>query len=140
MSVELLDEAMKAQLAVEWERFRKAFSQAGEIGELNLGEWRIAAERDRKGLPPAVSFAAVQRLLTLEKSGLRGQAFRGGEETKDPTMRQAAQAQAHEGRVQDADHSEVYAAMAYYAGRRVGLTEGPAAGVGGAPGHLMTGR
>src|SRR2546425_9416918 len=113
MSVELLDEAMKAQLAVEWERFRKAFSQAGEIGELNLEEWRIAAERDRKGLPPAVSFAAVQRLLTLEKSGLRGQAFRGGGGTKEPTMRQAAQGPAPEVLVQGAEHSEVYAAMGY---------------------------
>jgi len=139
MSVELLDEAMKAQLAVEWERFRKAFSQAGEIGELNLEEWRIAAECDRKGLPTAVSFVAVQRLLTLEKSGLRGQAFRGGEETKDPTMRQAAQAQAHEVRIQDADHSEVYAAMAYYAGRRLGLTEVQAAVLGDATAYLMTG-
>jgi len=139
MSGALLDEAMKAQLAVEWERFRKAFSQAGEIGELNLEEWRIVAERDRKGLPPAVSFVAVQRLLTLEKSGLRGQAFRGGEETKDPTMRQAAQAQAHEVRIQDADHSEVYAAMAYYAGRRLGLTEVQAAVLGDATAYLMTG-
>src|SRR2546428_12798220 len=84
MSVELLDEAMKAQLAVEWERFRKAFSQAGEIGELNLEEWRIAAERDRKGLPPAVSFAAGQRLLTLGESGPRGEAFPGGGGNQGP--------------------------------------------------------
>src|SRR2546425_504904 len=128
MSGELLDEAMKAQLAVEWERFRKAFSQAGEIGELNLEEWRIVAERDRKGLPPAVSFVAVQRLLPLEKSGLRGQAFRGGGETKDPTMRQAAQAPAPEVPIQDADHNGGYAAMADYAGGRVSLAQGLAAG------------
>src|SRR5437660_10811763 len=107
MSSGLLDEAMKAQLAVEWERFRKAFSQAGDIGALNLEEWRIVAERDRKGLPPAVSVAAVQGPGTLEKSGLRGQAIRGGEETKDPTTRQAGQAQAHEVRLQAAGHSEV---------------------------------
>src|SRR5207247_10051908 len=60
VSIELLDEAMKAQLAVEWERFRKAFSQAGEIGELNLEERRIVAARERKGLPTAGSFGAVQ--------------------------------------------------------------------------------
>src|SRR3989449_10253444 len=92
MSGALLDEAMKAQLAVEWERFRKAFSQAGEIGELNLEEWRIVAERDRKGLPPPVSFVAVQRLPTLEKAGLRGQAFRGGGGDKGPTHPQGAPA------------------------------------------------
>src|SRR2546428_11956311 len=112
MSGALLDEAMKAQLAVEWERFKKAFSQAGEIGELNLEEWRIVAERDRKGLPTAVSFVAVQRGLPLGKAGLRGEAFRGGGENKEPPMRQAAQAQAHEDRVQDADHSEGDAAQA----------------------------
>src|SRR2546426_11387101 len=54
-------------------------------------------------------------------------------------MRQAAQAQAHEVRIQDADHSEVYAAMAYYAGRRLGLTEGRAAVLGDATAYLMTG-
>src|SRR3989442_3133873 len=112
MSGALLDEAMKAQLAVEWERFRKAFSQAGEIGELNLEEWRIVAERDRKGLPTAVSFVAVQRPLTLEKAGLRGQAFRGGGGTKDPTMRQGAPTQAHEDPIQDAGYSEVDAGLA----------------------------
>src|SRR2546425_13348042 len=121
MSGALLDEAMKAQLAVEWERFKKAFSQAGEIGELNLEEWRIVAERDRKGLPPPVSFVAVQRLLTLEKSGLRGQAFRGGGGTKDPTLRQAAPAQAAEGWGPGAGHRERYSAVGEYGGRRVGL-------------------
>jgi hypothetical protein len=139
MSVELLDEAMRAHLALEWERFRKAFSEAGEIGELNLEEWRIVTGRDRKGLPPAVSVAGMQRLLVLEKSGLRGQVIRGGEETKDPTMRLAAQAQAHEVRVQDADHSEVYAAIAYYAGRRLGLNEVQAAVLGDAAAYLITG-
>src|SRR2546425_9140969 len=107
MSVELLDEAMKAQLAVEWERFRKASSQAGEIGELNLEEWRIAAERDRKGLPPAVSFAAVQRLLTLGKSGPRGQALRGGGESKGPPLRPAAHAPGPQARDQDPEPPQV---------------------------------
>src|SRR2546422_8190446 len=110
MSGALLDEAMKAQLAVEWERFRKAFSQAGEIGELNLEEWRIVAERDRKGLPPPVSFVAVQRRLTLEKSGLRGQAFRGGEGSKGPTTRQAAQTPGRQDSVPDAEHREHFSA------------------------------
>src|SRR2546422_5156530 len=106
MSGALLDEAMKAQLAVEWERFRKAFSQAGEIGELNLEEWRIVAERDRKGLPPAVSFVAVQRLLPLGKSGLRGQAFPGGGGAQEPPMRQAAPGQGHGSWVPGAGHNE----------------------------------
>ena len=106
---------------------------------MNLEEWRIVAEWDRKGLPPAVSVAAVQGLRALEKSGLRGQAIRGGEETKDPTIRQAGQAQAHEVRLQDADHSEVYAAMSYYAGKRLGLTEVQAAVLGDAAAYLMTG-
>ena len=139
MTADLLDEAMKTLLALEWDRLRKALSQAGDIGDLNLMELRIVADRDRRGLPPAVSVAAVQGALKLEKSGLRGQAFRGGEETKDPTMRQAGQAQAHEVRIQDADHSEVYAAMAYYAGRRLGLTEVQAAVLGDATAYLMTG-
>src|SRR5437899_4862944 len=39
--------------------------------------------------------------LKLEKSSLRVQAFRSGEETKDPTMRLAAKAQAHEIRIQE---------------------------------------
>src|SRR2546425_11200033 len=112
MSGALLDEAMKAQLAVEWERFRKAFSQAGEIGELNLEEWRIVAERDRKGLPPAVSFVAVQRLLTLEKSGLRGQAFRGGGGTQESPQRHGPPAQAQEDWIPDAGHNEGDAATA----------------------------
>src|SRR3989442_6612044 len=110
MSGALLDEAMKAQLAVEWQRFRKAFSQAGEIGELNLEEWRIVAERDRKGLPPPVSFVAGQRLLTLEKSGLRGQAFRGGGGSKESPMRQGAQARAQEVSIPDPGHTEDYSA------------------------------
>jgi len=139
MSVNLLDEAMKAQLAVEWARFRRALASAGDIGELSLAEWRIVAERDRKGLPPALSVAAVQGLLTLEKSGLRGQAIRGGEETVDPTMKLAVQAQAHEVRLADADHSEAYAVMAYQAGRRLGLDAAKAAVFGDALAYLMTG-
>ncbi len=139
MSVELLDEAMKAQLALEWERLKKALSQAGDIGDLNLADLRIVANRDRRGLPPAVSVAAVQAAVKLEKSGLRGQAFRSGEETKDPTMRLAAEAQAHEVRIQDADHSEVYAALAYHAGKRLGLNESQAAVFGDAVAYLLTG-
>jgi hypothetical protein len=139
MTVELLDEALKAQLALEWDRLRKALSQAGDVGGLNLEELRIVADRERRGLPPAVSVAAVQGALKLEKSGLRGQAFRGGEETKDPTMRLAAEAQAHEVRIQDADHSEVYAALAYHAGKRLGLNESQAAVFGDAVAYLLTG-
>jgi len=139
MSADLLDEAMKAHLAVEWERFQKALSQAGDIGALNLDEWRIVEARDRKGLPPAVSVAAVRGLLKLEKSGLRGQAIRGGEETKDPTMKLAVQAQAQEVRLQDADHSEVYAAIAYQAGKRLGLTDAQAVVFCDAMAYLTTG-
>jgi hypothetical protein len=139
MSVTLLDEAVKAQLALEWDRLRKALSQAGDTGNLNLEEVRVVADRDRRGLPPAVSVAAVQGVLKLEKSGLRGKAFRGGEETKDPTMRLAAEAQAHEIRIQDMDHSEVYAALAYYAGKRLGLNESQAAVFGDAVAYLLTG-
>src|SRR2546425_1840027 len=112
MSGELLDEAMKAQLAVEWERFRKAFSQAGEIGELNLEEWRIVAERDRKGLPPAVSFVAVQRLLTLEKSGLRGQAFRGGGGSQEPPPPPGPPGPGPESPVPGAGHNGGHSALA----------------------------
>src|SRR2546426_9762637 len=90
MSGALLDEAMKAQLAVEWKRYRKAFSQAGEIGELNLEERRIVAERDRKGLPPAVSFVAVQRVLPLGKIGVRGEGLRGGGGNQEAPLGQAA--------------------------------------------------
>lgn len=139
MSANLLDDVMKAHLAVEWERFRKALSQAGDISDLNLDEWRIVEARDRKGLPPAVSVAAVRGLLKLEKSGLRGQAIRGGEETMDPTMKLASQAQAQEVRLQDADHSEVYAAIAYQAGKRLGLTDVQAVVFGDAMAYLTTG-
>jgi hypothetical protein len=139
MSANLLDEAMKAQLAVEWARFRKALAAAGDIGNVNLEEWRIVQDRDRRGLPPALSVAAVQGLLKLEKSGLRGQAIRGGEETALPTMKLAAQAQAHEVRLADADHSEVYAVLAYQAGRRLGLDEAKAVVFGDAVAYLMTG-
>jgi len=139
MNDDLLDEAMRTQLAMEWERFRRALSQAGEIGELDLEAWRIVRDRDRRGLPPALSVAAVRGLLKLEKSGLRGQAIRGGEETKDPAMHLAAQAQAHEIRIQDADHSEAYAALAYQAGRRLGLDEAKAVVFGDAAAYLVTG-
>src|SRR3989454_8260488 len=139
MSVELLDEAMKAQLALEWDRLRKALSQAGDTGDLNLEEVRVVADRDRRGLPPAVSVAAVQGALKLEKSSLRVQAFRSGEETKDPTMRLVAKAQAHEIRIQDVDHSEVYAALAYHVGKRLGLNESQAAVFGDAVAYLLTG-
>src|SRR2546428_11243081 len=105
MSGALLDEAMKAQLAVEWERFKKAFSQAGEIGELNLEEWRIVAERDRKGLPPAVSFVAGQRGPPPGEIGLRGQAFPGGGGNKEPTTRPAAPGQGPEGCGPGTEHS-----------------------------------
>ena len=130
---------MKAQLALEWARFRKALAAAGDIGELNLEEWRVVAERDRKSLPPALSVAAVQGLLKLEKSGLRGQVIRDGEETVIPTMKLVAQAQAHEVRLQDADHSEAYAVMAYQAGRRLGLDAAQAVAFGDALAYLMTG-
>ncbi len=139
MGAELLDDAVKAQLALEWARFRKALATAGDIGELNLEEWRVVAERDRKGLPPALSVAAVQGLLKLEKSGLRGQAIRGGEETVVPVMKLVAQAQAHEVRLADADHSEAYAVLAYQAGRRLGLDEAKAVVFGDAVAYLMTG-
>lgn len=138
MGVDLLDEAMKARLAVEWARFRKALALAGDIGELNLEEWRLVAERDRKGLPPALSVAAVQGLLKLEKSGLRGQVIRVGEETADRTMQMVAQAQADEVRLQDMDHSEAYSALAYQAGRRLGLDEAKAAVFGDAVAYLTT--
>jgi hypothetical protein len=138
MSAHLLDDAVKAQLALEWARFRKALATAGDIGELNLEEWRIVAERDRKGLPPALSVAAVQGLLKLEKSGLRGQAIRGGEETVVPVMKLVAQSQAHEVRLADADHSEAYAVLAYQAGRRLGLDEAKAVVFGDAVAYLMT--
>src|SRR3989454_11700409 len=112
MSVELLDEAMKAQLALEWDRVRKALSQAGDIGDLNLEELRVVADRDRRGLPPAVSVVAVQGTLKLEKSSLRVQAFRGGGENKDPPTPLAAQAPAPEIRSPGAEHRAAEAAPA----------------------------
>ena len=139
MSDSLLDEAMKAQLAVEWERFKKAFAQAGDIGSLNLDEWRIVAERDRRGLPPALSVAALQGVLKLETGGLRGQNIRGGEETKEPTLRLAAQSQAGEVRLQDADHSELYSTLAFQAGKRLGLNDTQAAVFGDAVAYMLTG-
>lgn len=139
MSIHLLDDAMKAQLGVEWDRFKKALAQAGDIGVLNLEELRIVAERDRKGLPPALSVAAMKNLVNLEKGGSRGQSFRSGEETKDPTQRVAARARAGEVRLHDADHSEVYAVLAYQAGTRLGLNEVQAAAFGDAVAYLLTG-
>ena len=139
MNESILDESMKTHLSLEWERFRKALAQAGDIGPVNLEDWRIMGERDRKGVPPAVALPAVQAIMTQEKSGLRGQAIRGGEQTKDPTLLQAAQAQATEIRLQDADHSEVYGALGYYAGRRLGLNELAALEFGDALSYLLTG-
>jgi hypothetical protein len=139
MDENLLDERMKAHLGLEWERFKKALAQAGDIGPLNVEDWRITAMRDRKGLPPAVSIPAVQALLMQEKSGLRGQAVRGGEQTKDLTLQQVAKAQEGEVRLQDADHSEVYAALGYYAARRLGLEERHALVFGDALAYLVTG-
>ena len=139
MNEHLLDDAMKERLALEWERFRKALVKAGDIGPLSLEEVRIVPERDRRGVPPAISVQAVQALLKLEKSGQRGQAIRGGEETKNPTLLEVAKAQANELRIQDADHSEVYGALAYYAGRRLSLTEAQALVFGDAVAYLLTG-
>ena len=139
MNESILDEQLKTHLSLEWERFRKALAQAGDIGPVNFEDWRITRERDRKGVPPAVAVPAVQAIMTQEKSGLRGQAIRGGEQTKDPTLLQAAEAQAVEVRLQDADHSEVYGALAYYAVRRLGLGELQALEFGDALSYLLTG-
>jgi hypothetical protein len=139
MNEGILDEPMRAHLALEWERFRKALGLAGDTGPLNLEDWRIENQRDRKGIPPAVSLVAVQSIMAQEKAGPRGQAFRGGEESRDPTLLQVAKSQAGEMRIQDADHGEVYAAMGYYAGRRLGLNELPVLVFGDALAYLMTG-
>ena len=139
MNESILDESMKTHLSLEWERFRKALTQAGDIGPVNWEDWRIMGERDRKGVPPAIALPALRAIMTQEKSGLRGQAIRGGEQTKDPTLLQAAQAQATEIRLQNADHSEVYGALAYYAARRLGLSELPALEFGDAVSYLLTG-
>ena len=50
MNESILDESMKAHLNLEWERFRRALAQAGDIGPVNLEDWRIMSERDRKGV------------------------------------------------------------------------------------------
>mgnify|MGYP003298968727 CR=1 FL=1 len=50
MNESLLDEPLKAHLSLEWERFRKALAQAGDIGPVNFEDWRIMGERDRKNL------------------------------------------------------------------------------------------
>lgn len=136
---DLLDQAMKGQLAVEWDRVKKALSQAGDIGTLNLDEWRIVAERDRRGLPPALSVVAMQAVLKHEKGGLRGHNIRGGEETKDPTMQLAAQAQAGEVRLQNADHSELYSVLTFHAGKRLGMTDTQATVFGDAMAYMLTG-
>ena len=139
MDEDLLDEPMTAQLGLEWERFRKALSQAGDIGPINLEDWRIVAGRDRRGVPPAVSVAALQMLVKLEKSGPRGHGIRGGEQTKDATLLAVEKAQAAEIRLQDADHSEVYSAIGYYASRRLELSEQSALVFGDALAYLLTG-
>lgn len=139
MNEHLLDEPLQAQLGLEWERFRTALSHAGDIGPMNLEDWRVVAGRDRKGLPPAVSVVAVQALVKLEKSGPRGHGIRGGEQTKDATLLEVEKAQAAEIRLQDADHGEVYAAVGYYASRRLGLTEQSAVVLGDALAYLLTG-
>jgi hypothetical protein len=139
MGTDLLDEAMKAQLAVEWDRVKKALSQAGDIGALHLDEWQIVTERDRRGLPPALSVAAIQEVLKHEKGGLRGQNIRGGEETANPTNRLAAQIQAGEVRLQNPDHSELYSVLAFQAGKRLGLSETQAAAFGDAVAYMLTG-
>lgn len=139
MDETLLDETLRAQLHVEWERFRKVLSQAGDIGDLKIEDLRILPERDRRGVPPAVSIPALQAVAKLEKSGLRGQAIRGGEDSKDPTLRTVAQAQAGEVRLQDSDHGELYGALAYYAGKRLGLQDQHALIFGDAVAYLLTG-
>ena len=139
MNEDMLDESMKAQLHLEWERFRKALSKAGDIGPMNLEDWRIMPGRDRRAVPPAVSVLAVQALVKLEKSGPRGHGIRGGEQTKDATLFEVEKAQATETRLQDADHSEVYAAIGYYASRRLGLSEQSALVLGDALAYLLTG-
>jgi hypothetical protein len=139
MNEHLLDDAMRAQLSQEWERLKRALSLAGDIGSLNLEDIRIVAERDRTGIPPAISVLALQGLLKLEKSGLRGQATRGGEETTDRTRMEVAKLQSGELRLQDADHSEVYGALSYYAGRRLDLNELNAIVLGDAMAYLLSG-
>ena len=62
MSVHLLNDAMEAQLALEWDRLRKALSQAGDIGNLNLMELQIVEPQDRRSLPPALSVGAIVAL------------------------------------------------------------------------------
>jgi hypothetical protein len=139
MNEHLLDDAMRAQLSQEWERLKRALSLAGDIGSLNLEDIRVVAERDRTGIPPAISVLALQGLLKLEKSGLRGQATRGGEETTDRTRMEVAKLQSGELRLQDADHSEVYGALSYYAGRRLDLNELNAIVLGDAMAYLLSG-
>jgi hypothetical protein len=139
MNEHLLDDAMRVQLSQEWERLKRALSLAGDIGSLNLEDIRVVAERDRTGSPPSISVLALQGLLKLEKSGLRGQAVRGGEETVDRTRMEVAKLQSGELRLQDADHSEVYGALSYYAGRRLGLSELHAIIFGDAMAYLLSG-
>ena len=139
MSVELLDETMKAQLVLEWERLRKALSQAGDTGDLNLMELRIVEAQDRRGLPPALSVASIQGVLSAEKWNPRGQTYRAGEESWDPTQLMVSKIRAGEVRLQDAHHSELYAALGYQVGRRLGLNERQAAALGDAMAYLITG-
>ena len=69
MNAALLDEAMTAQLSLEWERFKKALSQAGDIGSLHLDDWRISVERDRRAIPPALSVALCESGTTPQLRG-----------------------------------------------------------------------
>ncbi|HZC68329.1 MAG TPA: hypothetical protein VE201_06915 [Nitrospirales bacterium] len=139
MSGELLDEAMKTQLALDWDRLRKALSQAGDIGDLSIEELQVVATPDRKGLPPALSVAAIQGVLSAEKGNPRGQTYRAGEESWDQTQLTVSKIRAGEVRIQDAHHSEVYAALGSQAGRRLGLNERQAATLGDAMAYLITG-
>src|SRR5438094_7355090 len=86
MSAHLLNEAMKAQLALEWDRLRKALSQAGDIGNLNLMELQIVEPQDRRSLPPALSVGAIQGVVSAEKGNPHGQTYRAGEESRDQTQ------------------------------------------------------
>ena len=139
MGTDLLDEAMRAQLALEWDRIRKALSQVGDIGDLNLMEVRIVEAQDRRGLPPALSVAAIQGVVSAEKGGSRGQTYRAGEESWDQTQLTVSKIRAGEVRIQDAHHGEAYAALGYQAGRRLGLNERQAAALGDALAYLITG-
>ena len=139
MGVDLLNDAMKAQMALEWDRLRKALSQAGDIGNLNLMELQVVEPQDRRSLPPALSVGAIQGVVSAEKGNPHGQTYRTGEESRDQTQLSASKIRAGEVRLQDAHHSEVYAALGYQAGRHLGLNERQAAALGDAMAYLITG-